>query len=58
MKIEQEFKIIKLDVDQLNRGVDVPVFIDALRQRFEKNRNGRDDDELFGISWSTDISNE
>lgn len=32
--------------------------VDALDKRFEQSRKVRDEDELFGIPWSTDISNE
>jgi hypothetical protein len=38
--------------------VDTQAFIQALGERFTRCRGRRSDDELFGIAWSTDASNE
>lgn len=39
-------------------NVDIRAFIEALESRFSDYQGKRDEDELFGIAWSTDASDK
>lgn len=56
--MDSKIQVVNDNPDEASASSKASKLVDALDKRFEQSRQVRDEDELFGIPWSTDISNE